>query len=248
MYSWRIVLIWGMFLTKKITNSAVHFLPSLTGAVCCCHCGDTLSLKPRLPLCRICLQRIRKAQAKETFITVNNFNLSRQVYRKEPYCVPFSYQGVVRKLIHKYKIGRDDAAQLIIQKLTANWVKKNPEYFADFDCVVPVPSMRRWLRQTFESSLLISEQISSCAGLKVADILRRSGNMKKQTRLTRQARLVNPYNQWSVDGNAVKHFRNFLLVDDVMTTGATLYHCASELEKAGAVRIGCFALAGGTSR
>lgn len=237
-----------MFLTKKIAHSAIHLLPALTGAIRCCHCGDALSLKPRLPLCKICLRRIRTAQAKETFITINNFNLSRQVHRKEPYCVPFNYQGVIRKLIHMYKIGRDDAAQLIIQKLTAGWTKKNPEYFAGFDCVVPVPSMRRWFGRTFESSRLIAEQINSSAGLKVADILQRSGNMKKQTKLTRQARLVNPRSQWSADSNAMKNFRNFLLVDDVMTTGATLYHCASELQKSGAVRIGCFALAGGVSR
>ena len=98
------------------------------------------------------------------------------------------------------------------------------------DAVVPVP-LSRWrrLRRGYNQAELISRGIAGEYGLPVAKLLRRAEGSTTQTRLSAEQRLEN------VKGRITAHIppqwrgKHLLLVDDVMTTGATLTACAQAI-------------------
>lgn len=114
------------------------------------------------------------------------------------------------------------------------------EYFADVDVVVPVPM--HWLRLSsrgFNQSLLL------CLALPKEAV---QPKILRRVRFTRQqARLHGKQRQRSLRGafqasGAVSGLR-VLLVDDVVTTGATLRECAETLRAAGASWVGALTFA-----
>lgn len=232
----------------KMTHSLIHTFPAMTGAIHCCHCNTVLSLKPVLPICRPCLKRLRQLIAMDPFVSHQTFNLSRQLPIDQPYCVPYCYQGIMRKLIHLFKIGQDGPAQQVVRRVLMNWSKGHMDYFTRFDFIVPVPSMKKLFSTSFPSASFIAQWMSQVSFVDVYHVLHRSRKMKKQTTLSKSDRLLNPQFKWTVRLPDCMRGTRVLLVDDVMTTGSTLYHCSVALKNAGIKQVGCFALAGGLSR
>jgi len=109
------------------------------------------------------------------------------------------------------------------------------------DLVVPVP-MSRWklLFRGYNAAGLVAERVARHAGLPFSDrILRKVRRTKPQAELERDARLVNPkgaYRARAVRGAV-------LLVDDVLTTGATANACTEALRAAGATEVHVAAVA-----
>ena len=127
----------------------------------------------------------------------------------------------------------------------------NATYLADFfaahipiperwtiDCMVPVPlHWLRALRRGYNQSEMIAQALSErCAGLPVrTDLLRRIRSTPSQTNLDAAARKKNMRGAFAADPR-VKGL-SILLVDDVVTTHATLTACAAQFKKAGAARV-----------
>ena len=103
------------------------------------------------------------------------------------------------------------------------------------DLVVPVP-MSRWklLFRGYNAAALVAERLARHAGLPYAgQALRKVRRTKPQAELEREARLVNPKGAYRASGvHGV-----VLLVDDVLTTGATADACAEALFEAGAAEV-----------
>jgi len=103
------------------------------------------------------------------------------------------------------------------------------------DAVVPVP-MSRWklLLRGYNAASLLAERFAAHAGLPyVADALRKVKRTKAQADLEREERLVNPRGAYRAAG--VKG--TVILVDDVLTTGATANACTEALLQAGAAEV-----------
>lgn len=103
------------------------------------------------------------------------------------------------------------------------------------DCLVPVPLHPRRLRERgYNQAVIIATTLESVLGIPVAtDLLSRSRDTGKQVRLGRRHRLRNPQGAF-VAAPAVGGLR-IALVDDVVTTGATLAGCGAALNAAGVV-------------
>jgi ComF family protein len=112
------------------------------------------------------------------------------------------------------------------------------------DMVVPVPlHWRRLWRRRFNQSALLAFGISKLTGLPCeTDILRRVHYTKPQMRLDRAARLRNVTRAFHASDAKLRD-KTILLVDDVVTTGATVNACARALKKAGAREVRVLALA-----
>ena len=112
------------------------------------------------------------------------------------------------------------------------------------DLVVPVPLAAGRLRQRgFNQAALLAEQVVLTVGGRVlADALERTTRPAQQT-LTAVERLANLSGAFACPRPADVLGKRVLLVDDVVTTGATVSACADTLAEAGARRISVLAFA-----
>jgi ComF family protein len=111
------------------------------------------------------------------------------------------------------------------------------------DGIVPVPLSIKGLRERgFNQSLLIAKFISDRTGVPLLmDLLFKKKETPPQIGLSARERMLNLRNVFEATGK-VDGLR-VLLVDDVMTTGATVTECSKQLIKAGAKEVFVLALA-----
>lgn len=105
---------------------------------------------------------------------------------------------------------------------------------ATADTIVPVP-LYWWkrLRRGYDQTSLLARIISQETGLSEQRMLRRIKNTQTQTRLDEDQRQRNVRNAFVLRDNSVEN-KKVVLVDDVLTTGATLNECARVLKENGA--------------
>jgi ComF family protein len=148
------------------------------------------------------------------------------------------YDDVARKLVHAFKYGdRVDLALLL-----GRWMARaGRELFDGADALVPVPLhwRRLWARR-FNQSAALAEAISRESGIVVAHThLRRVKATAQQVGLSRSDRATNVQGAFKVDPSdkAAVAGRRLILVDDVLTSGATTDACARALLRAGAAQV-----------
>lgn len=116
-----------------------------------------------------------------------------------------------------------------------------------FDWVVPVPlyHVRRRERGYNQSAILAAELARRIEGRKTSRLLRRIRPTSTQTNLTAAQRLSNVKNAFQHGSQRLLAGRRVLLIDDVMTTGATVNACAKALKKGGAQSVHVLTVARG---
>jgi ComF family protein len=111
------------------------------------------------------------------------------------------------------------------------------------DLVVPVPLAPKRLRaRGFNQAALLAEQVAYALGADVGDVLRRE-ERAAQVGLGAARRLTNLAGAFRCRDPALVNGKDVLLVDDVVTTGATVSACADTLAGAGAGRVRVLAFA-----
>ncbi len=117
-------------------------------------------------------------------------------------------------------------------------------FFDDFDCIVPVPvTIRRRMERGYNQSDIIARGISKSTGIPIERyaVIRRYFD-KSQTHLTREERRDNVDDVFVLkDADAIKG-KHVLIIDDVITTGATTISCANQILKAENTKISILAL------
>jgi ComF family protein len=153
----------------------------------------------------------------------------------------FAYEGAARAavLTLKFRSGRYLAP--VMGQLLRSDLASRPLHA---ELVVPAPlASRRQRRRGFNQAELLAREVAeSVGGTVVADALRRQERRAQQT-LAASERLVNLEGAVTCQRPVEVQNRTVLLVDDVVTTGATLSACADALADAGATRISALAFA-----
>jgi ComF family protein len=145
----------------------------------------------------------------------------------------FKKGGVVQKLIHhiKYK-GQKEAAKEI-----ANWygnqLVKECKYIANIDLIIAVPLHKdRFKQRGYNQSEWIATGLAEALGVPTHNnVLYRNHFEASQTHKSRLERWENVMSVFSVENSDLIRNKNVMLIDDVLTTGATLESCATELLK-----------------
>lgn len=116
-------------------------------------------------------------------------------------------------------------------------------FFDGIDVIIPIPLAKKRLRQRgYNQSRLLAEGISEITHLPIADsVVCRTVFKESQTQLSRFDRQQNVSNVFMLkDGDQLRG-RHILLVDDIVTTGATVASCARELLKVEGLKVSVLA-------
>ena len=151
-----------------------------------------------------------------------------------------SFEAELRELIHVFKYGRVETLAGPLGRFLALALPRDEQ----FDVVVPMPLhwMRRWKRG-FNQSELLAAEIARRAGVPLRQLVRRARATAPQAGLTNAKRRANVSGAFLVRRPERVSGLRVLLVDDVMTTGATASSCARELKRAGAARVALLTVA-----
>ncbi|MFQ5783752.1 MAG: ComF family protein [Alphaproteobacteria bacterium] len=152
------------------------------------------------------------------------------------------YGGVARELVLGFKHGdRTHAAPAF-----AVWMAQaGGALLAGAAAVAPVPLHRRRLfARRYNQAALLARALARLSGAPFApDLLARIRPTPSQAGRSRRARHENVRGAFAVRGGRDVAGRHIVLVDDVMTTGATATACARTLKRAGAGRVDVLTLA-----
>jgi ComF family protein len=154
------------------------------------------------------------------------------------------YNDASRRLVLAFKHSdRTDAAPA-----WGHWLSRaGSDLLAAADILVPVPlHRRRLITRRYNQAALMAQALGQQSGLPVAvDALRRTRATPSQGRMNRSQRERNVAGAFAVRDGRLDDVRGarILLVDDVMTTGATLTACIRPLLRAGALNIDVLTLA-----
>jgi ComF family protein len=148
------------------------------------------------------------------------------------------FDDVARALVHAFKYGD----RLDLAPTLGRWMATaGHELLAEADGLVPVPLhwRRLWARR-FNQSAALAQAVAAESGVPmVHGALRRIKATPQQVGLTRAQRADNIQGAFRVAeaGKAAVRGRRLILVDDVLTTGATVEGCARALLRAGAANV-----------
>lgn len=205
----------------------------------CVSCGDALG-RGEKHLCRACWEEIRPAAHTVELPGAVPEGPSRLVGRHAFFLLPFD--GAPRALIHALKYRRRTSVATALVQAVMPAVAGLP--LSNVEVVVPVPLHAVRLRERgFNQAALLAQELGRALDLPVRKGLRRTRATREQTGLSRACRLQNVSAAFASESDQFSDVRA-LLVDDVVTTGATLRAAASALEQAGAQSVFCLAFAG----
>jgi ComF family protein len=197
----------------------------------CQDCWESLNILPH-PFCPVCRNFLDHSQDVSVKL------------RRCPRC-PESYLVLNRSLglfdpgyqilIHNFKYRRKTTLGKCLGRRLGEILKKE-RLLEEIDYLIPVPlHPSRQRERGYNQSKILAQGISEITTLPLLDkVLLRKKNTRDQTDLSPEEREKNVKDAFTVRDNSALKGKGMLLVDDVMTTGATLRECSRVLKQAGA--------------
>jgi ComF family protein len=220
----------------------------------CRVCGEPLTEAGAVPVCAGCLRAPKPLEA-EFFCSVCRTpfvhdspldeegvcRLCRSGARAFDAAYAYGgYDGVLRKLIHLFKY----AGMRPLARPFGNWLARALPGDERLDAIVPMPlHWRRRLKRGFNQSDLLARELARHTGLPVMRALRRHRHTPQLAQMTAGERRREVSGAFQVKEAPAVRDRRLLLLDDVLTTGATVNAAAAALKKAGASRVAVLTLA-----
>ncbi len=158
---------------------------------------------------------------------------------------PFYYEGHIRSSVLRFKFyGMQSYARQYAKWMTV-LVKTELEGLYDVVSWVPCSPLRRWARG-FDQCELLARELARELGVECIATLKKVRHTRKQSNMpdaaARRANVMDAYRAYRPDRYQTKRI---ILVDDVLTTGATISECGKTLRLAGSGDLVCAAIAAG---
>lgn len=231
---------------SNIFSDFISFIYPVT----CAACGNVLFAKEKV-ICTPCLYHLPAAENGPD--SPPSKTLWGRVDVKAITCLyRFTKKSKVQRLLHNIKYcGRQDVA-IAIGNMLGNAIRNNSQHQGVIDVVVPIPMHpARQRRRGYNQAELIANGV--CRGYYTPVNFRRPNtrllqkviNITSQTAKKRFSRSMNSQNAYRLNTKEPYSYNglHLLLIDDIITTGATLEACANQLLKIPNITISAAAIA-----
>ena len=189
---------------------------------------------PRAPVCPVCQPGLPWLEGKAA---------ERRVDFADRCFSPLAYRDAVPGAVHRYKFSRVRALGRPFARLMAQCLEEHLPQGADLVCWAPL-SKKRLRERGFDQARLMAEEVGRLRAIPSRPVLRKTRHTAPQSGLEDgDARRDNARGAYGLLPGAELAGKRVLLVDDVVTSGATLSACAALLRRAGAAEIFCLTLA-----
>jgi len=207
----------------------------------CIFCRQVLSLDCEINICSRCNEEL--PYAKKEFLQTGEED-------EENFCdgaiSVFRYKGIVKDSLIRFKFYSSPSYYRTFARLMAErFLEMAPA--GDYDMIVSVPlHKQKEYARGYNQSRLISKALSREIKLpEKSKVIKRLKNTGSQSLLDKKDRRENIKGAFAIaDADLVRN-KSIILVDDIMTTGATLEECGRVLKEAGAKKVTALVVATG---
>ena len=156
---------------------------------------------------------------------------------------PLWYRDLAREAVRRYKFGGGQNHAAVLGTLMAQCLRERWDGPADSITWAPL-SARRLRERGYDQAELLARRVGELSGLPAVPTLEKIRHTVAQSRIEDDsARLANVQRAYRLQPGVDLPGQTVVLVDDVVTTGATLSQCAALLRQAGAARVVALTLA-----
>jgi len=203
----------------------------------CCSCKTKLSVNQNT-MCVDCLSKIQRS---------NSSRLQREFERKffnnkiiSEFYSPFVFEKdkELQHAIHALKYDKKFPVGIFLGKVLAAEIKSSKTNWK-FDLIIPIPLHQlKKAERGYNQAYYIAKGVGKIFKVKVSDrIVKRIKYTESQTTMNLNEREENISGAFKVKWNTQVRGKNILLLDDVITTGATISECGKILLEAGASKV-----------
>lgn len=217
---------------KFVNHFFDFFLPRF-----CTACGIKLDADVEF-VCRDCFAKIKLADDKFISEEFNRkFFKDKTITDFHPFFI-FEKDNVFQKIIHSIKYSENFRLGIFIgEKIGEGLKDKIIQWAPDFILPVPLHHLKK-AERGFNQSFFIAKGISKACGVPVKrNIIKRNRFTPSQTQFNLHERKENMRGAFVIKRNINLRDKKIILVDDVITTGATISECGKILLDSGAKKI-----------
>lgn len=162
-------------------------------------------------ICPLCKSNIKRIQTQEEILSYG------------------FYGGILKELILAFKYDKNFTAGDILVDLLLSLIEEE-KVDGDYICYVPM-TKRSMKKRGFNQCEVIAEKIGDKLNIPVSKCLIKNKNTKEQKTLSKEERMKNIEGVFDIKNKSKIYNKKVILIDDVVTTGATLLECKKLLEK-----------------
>lgn len=204
---------------RSILSRSCEAFKNILSPPFCAFCGAFL--EERLHVCASC---------KRGIIPPATCTMDVGVFQVKVFALS-AYEGVVRKLV----LAKNYGSPIASRQLGELMVRENFCPWHEYDYIIPIPlHWTRYAWRGFNQAHVIARSISRGTGIPIISVVARYGKTVQQTKLSHAQRQENVREVFFLKTGALDQLagKRLLIVDDVMTTGATIKFVARALAKA----------------
>ena len=216
---------------NKLSN-IVNDINTLLLPVACFGCNARLN-RGEKHLCTVC-----RHQLPLTEYTFNDENPIDRIFygriniKKANSFLFFTDIGIVKNIIHHLKYKNQEQIGAFLGDWFGHIIKEN-NHLKNIDYVIPVPLHKKKLKKRgYNQTALFAQKLAYYIDSTYSDkLLIKTANTKTQTKKSRLGRWQDNRSLYEVTNGKLLENKKILLVDDVITTGATMELCATVIKK-----------------
>ena len=208
----------------------------------CAVCSEVLSRQER-DICLNCLCTLPKIEPQHKLEIEQAFWGKVEIERATSYMY-YRKGSPYNALMHKLKYKDTPEMGTRLARMAAKELLECG-FFDGITCIIPLPLSKKKLRKRgYNQSEYIARGLSEVTGIPIdTRVMKRDIANETQTHKNRDERWENVKDIFSVNCNTLSDTDHVLIVDDILTTGATLCSCANALKAKANCKISIFTLA-----